>query len=181
MFYSKSTGGFYSTKIHGANMPPDAVEISDEQHAELLAGQSSGKLIAADTEGAPYLADRPPPSLDQLRARALSLMPSWEQSERTAGIEHRGHAWLTTPEALQDIRDALLAGIVPGGVWIDAARTQVTMTLADLQALWAAMVTSGAAIYQRRLQMEAAIATMNADQLSAFMATIAADIGRKRT
>ena len=42
MFYSKSTGGFYSRAIHGDNIPADAVEITDEEHRELLEGQSRG-------------------------------------------------------------------------------------------------------------------------------------------
>ena len=60
MFYSKSTGGFYTTEIHGDNIPPDAVEITSDAHVALLDGQSSGKIISADENGIPYLADPPP-------------------------------------------------------------------------------------------------------------------------
>lgn len=55
--YAASTGGFYDTVIHGDNIPADAVEITDEQHAALLAGQSSGKIISADASGKPILVD----------------------------------------------------------------------------------------------------------------------------
>ncbi|GAA5784864.1 DUF4376 domain-containing protein [Chitiniphilus shinanonensis] len=79
--------------------------------------------------------------LPAMRAAALGTLPAWELAERAAGIDHASRHWLTTPEALQDIRDALLAGLVPGGVWIDAAREVVPMTLAELQGLWAACVT----------------------------------------
>jgi hypothetical protein len=108
------------------------------------------------------------PTVAYLQAVALSLLPGWEQTERGLGIDHAGHLWLTTPAALQDIRDSLLAGMVPGNMWIDAERQPVPMTLPDLQALWGAIVTAGAAIYQRRLQMEAEIAAMDASQLAAF-------------
>ena len=60
MFYSKTTGGFYSREIHGENMPADVVEITAEEHAALLEGQSSGKLIDFDEAGRPFLADPPP-------------------------------------------------------------------------------------------------------------------------
>lgn len=59
MHYSKSTGGFYSIDINGCNMPSDAVEITSEYHAALLAGQSSGKVILADEHGYPVLGIRP--------------------------------------------------------------------------------------------------------------------------
>lgn len=47
MFFSKLTSGFYSRDIHGDAIPADAVEITDEYHSELLAGQSAGKRIVA--------------------------------------------------------------------------------------------------------------------------------------
>ena len=45
MFYSAKTGGFYSREIHGDNMPADVVEITAEQHSNLIEGQGSGKVI----------------------------------------------------------------------------------------------------------------------------------------
>lgn len=68
MFYSKSTGGFYATAIHGGNIPTDAVEITIEEHAALLDGQSAGKIIAADNQGRPYLAESPPPTVAEIIA-----------------------------------------------------------------------------------------------------------------
>lgn len=55
MFYSQSTSGFYDTSIHGDLIPADAVEITAEQHAELLAGQSAGQQIVPDENGFPIL------------------------------------------------------------------------------------------------------------------------------
>lgn len=66
MFYSKSTWGFYSTEIHGDNIPADAVEITVEEHQALLEGQSQGKLIQADANGKPVLADPPAPTQAQI-------------------------------------------------------------------------------------------------------------------
>lgn len=58
MFYAKSTGGFYDSEIHGNSIPADAVEITKEEHAELLNGQSNGFEIVADENGRPILAPR---------------------------------------------------------------------------------------------------------------------------
>lgn len=66
MFYSKTTGGFYDRSIHGDNIPDDAVEITAEQHRELIEGQSQGKRIVADEAGHPVLVDPPPPTPEQI-------------------------------------------------------------------------------------------------------------------
>lgn len=70
MFYSKQTNYFYTTEIHGENIPDDAVEITQEQHAALLQGQSEGKVITADENGYPILVDPPAPTAEQLAAQA---------------------------------------------------------------------------------------------------------------
>ncbi len=67
-FYSKTTGGFYAAEIHGAGMPSDAVEISDQVHAELLDAQAKGQVIVADADGKPIATDRPGPTPAQVAA-----------------------------------------------------------------------------------------------------------------
>lgn len=68
MFYSKSTGGFYSREIHGDNIPADAVEITEAEHAALIEGHSIGKVIVADENGRPILVDPPAPTAEQIAA-----------------------------------------------------------------------------------------------------------------
>ena len=70
MFASKTTRGFYGAAIHGDNMPADVVEITSEEHAALLEGQSQGKLINFDEAGRPVLADPAPPTEEQLQQQA---------------------------------------------------------------------------------------------------------------
>ena len=78
MFYSPTTGGFYDRKIHGDAIPADAVEITCDEHAALLAGQSAGLRIEADDHGHPVLRDTPVPAGEQLadaaRARRDALI-----------------------------------------------------------------------------------------------------------
>ncbi|MCG9046578.1 DUF4376 domain-containing protein [Laribacter hongkongensis] len=138
--------------------------LDSANHENLL---PAGFTQISDTEAAELLAPGPEP-LDALRDRALSSLPAWEKSERAAGIEHAGQRWLTTSAALQDIRDVLLAGAVPGEQWVTAGRQIVPMTLPELQSLWQAITARGAAIYQRRLEMEQQIADMSREQLEAF-------------
>lgn len=72
MFYSKSTGGFYTREIHGDNIPSDAVEITEAEHAALIEGQSLGKRIVADERGRPILQDPPPPTPEQIMAECVN-------------------------------------------------------------------------------------------------------------
>lgn len=59
MFYSPSTGGFYSLKVHGSAIPGDAVEVSDEECTRLLKGETLGLVIAPAAGGFPRLQERP--------------------------------------------------------------------------------------------------------------------------
>lgn len=68
-FYSKTTGGFYDRAIHGDNIPGDAVEITEAEHAALIEGQALGKRIVADESGRPILQDLPPPTAEQIIAQ----------------------------------------------------------------------------------------------------------------
>ena len=84
MFYSKATGGFYSHEIHGDNIPGDAVEITEAEHAALIEGQSLGKRIVADESGRPILQDPPPPTAEQITARLVARVQSWLDGQARA-------------------------------------------------------------------------------------------------
>ena len=101
MFYAKSTGGFYDTAIHGDNIPADAVEITADEHAALLAGQSAGKRIAAGVDGRPALADPPAPTAaeiwerikaerDRRKTGGFKVGALWFHSDADSRIQHLG-------------------------------------------------------------------------------------------
>ncbi|TFL14231.1 hypothetical protein CSC67_08750 [Pusillimonas caeni] len=61
IYFSESERGFFDSNIHTVEqIPADALQISKELHASLLAGQASGKLIAIGQRGLPELVDPPP-------------------------------------------------------------------------------------------------------------------------
>lgn len=72
IFYSKSTGGFYDNQIHNV-LPEDAVEITAEYHATLLAGQAQGKTIMPGKDGKPVLASLAPSHLHQWNGKEWML------------------------------------------------------------------------------------------------------------
>lgn len=65
MFASKSTCGFYDPSITPA-IPADAVEITPDEHMELLVGQGEGKVICWGDDGRPFLTEAPRPSQEEL-------------------------------------------------------------------------------------------------------------------
>ncbi|MEZ1436987.1 phage tail assembly chaperone [Pseudomonas shirazica] len=57
MYYSDSTGGFYSPTVH-TTIPDDAVVLSADEYGALKRGLEQGKKIALGVDGQPCLADR---------------------------------------------------------------------------------------------------------------------------
>ncbi|WP_278412707.1 phage tail protein [Stutzerimonas kunmingensis] len=57
-FYSKSTGTTYIEGFH-ADIPADAVQISNERYNEVIANPSAGRVRSHDADGLPILIDPP--------------------------------------------------------------------------------------------------------------------------
>jgi hypothetical protein len=72
MFYSKLQNGFFTPEIHGENMPPDAVEITQEEYESVMTKQANGYRIVGGDDGKPTAVEVPTaqPTYAQLRARA---------------------------------------------------------------------------------------------------------------
>ena len=66
IYYSPSKKGFYIDEMHGDLIPVDAVEIPEQLHQDLIAGESHGKVITVDSNGYPFLQDPPAQSDEQL-------------------------------------------------------------------------------------------------------------------
>ncbi len=79
MFYSAITKGFYSTEIHGDNIPSDSVEISETEWESLIKSQESGKIIVPDENGYPISVTPEPVTLpeqtseEKLKSVGLSI------------------------------------------------------------------------------------------------------------
>jgi hypothetical protein len=87
--YSKSTGGFYDSAIHGDNIPDDAVGINDDYHQLLLSGQAQGKIITADDQGVPILSDYVP-TFDELKTAKITEIGQAFIAELGAGFTTTG-------------------------------------------------------------------------------------------
>lgn len=169
MFYSKGTGGFYDKEIH-ANIPADAVEITESYHAELLAAQASGKRIEPDVNGYPIAVDPPPPTLAEAQAGALTAIDAAAGAARARYITTADGQAATYLLKAADADRYKAAGYpaaqIAGYPWVLAkARAMVTApAAADYQAAADliiatrdAWVSKGAAIEEARERGKAAV------------------------
>ena len=120
MFYSKTTGGFYDREIHGDSIPVDAVEISNELHAELMAGQANGKIIGPDVNGYPLLKDRSAPT----KAQRIAIAAADYDADKKV------------------LHDAFIAAIAAGGPNEQATKESIRSALEDLKSQHAAAVAA---------------------------------------
>jgi len=67
--YSPSNNAFYDTVIN-REIPGDAIDITEQAWADLLAGQAKGKLIACGADLRPCLTEQPLPTADELISQA---------------------------------------------------------------------------------------------------------------
>jgi hypothetical protein len=122
-YYAASTGGFYRSDIHDA-IPADAVEITEDLHTELIEGQSYGKIIAPPdvAHDLPWLADPPPPSLEELAAaRRAKILARLAEID---AVSIRPLRAIAQGEATQADRDKLAA--------LDAEAAELRAELAGL-------------------------------------------------
>jgi hypothetical protein len=126
LYFSPGIVGFFDSEIAGEDIPADAVAITAQRHAELMAGQTAGRIIVAGEDGLPRLAEAPTPDLEFLRARAN--LPKFEFLRQCvlAGL-------LTEADALSAARGdipAAFAQVVAG--WSEAERFEAELRWASL-------------------------------------------------
>jgi len=108
MIYYSPTGGFYSSKIHGGNIPVDAVEITQSKYAELLSEQGLGKSIKAGPDGLPVAVEPPGPTDEQIMRKERA----WRDAELASVMwlreRHRDQQEIGGSTTLSDVQFAEL-------------------------------------------------------------------------
>ncbi|MBX6386335.1 MAG: DUF4376 domain-containing protein [Microbispora sp.] len=136
IFYSPSARGFYASALH-AEIPVDAVEITAEEYAALLAAQSEGAVIQPGEDGRP-VAVRPDP-LEVARATAKAAAKAQFDARIAAGMPWQGKV-LQIDDASQERilagKAMADAGTLPAGfAWRMADNTPLPLDAAGMQAM----------------------------------------------
>jgi hypothetical protein len=129
--YSKTTRGFFCDEIHGKNVPPDCVEITNEQHANLMHEQAQGKEIVPDENGYPtaIFPSVIPATWEKVRKlrNALLKISDWAALP-DAEPKPSKEAWLGYRKLLRDIPDQFTT---PDAVVWPAAPTSAEIPAQD--------------------------------------------------
>jgi hypothetical protein len=101
--YSPSNNAFYDTDINTV-IPTDVIEISREQHNNLLESQSSGKEIYAQADCTPGTRNIVPIiTWDDIRAQRNALLASSDWIDLPNSPLNNKHSWLEYRQTLRNI------------------------------------------------------------------------------
>lgn len=158
MFYSATTAGFYDRVIHGGNIPADAVEITSEEHAALLVGQSEGKIISADADGKPVLVTPAGPTLEESIVALVKQIDADVDAIYQSVIGYRATEYAEAESQAKTFKEAHYVGEVPVCVqgWADAKAKSAQWAADDILATSAAWRTAQAYIRTQRLAAKVA-------------------------
>lgn len=138
-------------------IPEDAVEITSKYHAELLAGQSEGKVIAWGANGFPFLEAKPLPTTDYMWTR----IKAERDRRKDLGVLASGH-WFHSDSAsrIQQLALVIMGATMPAGIqWKTMGDTFVLMTPELAGKIFAATAALDQAIFSaaetHRVAMEA--------------------------
>lgn len=175
LFYSKTTNGFYDDVLHSsAQIPTDAVMITQQVWQDVLAAQATGDLIQADSNGMPVAVAPPAPSLAQVQAAALLQID--EEAETLRGLFITANSGQVATYILKynqaiAFQTAAYAGATPSLVQSEVVATSTTPQAAcdAIIAQYNAWVSLAAAIETTRRSAKVAV---NAATTNDAVATI---------
>lgn len=151
MFYALSTGGFYAKEINGDDMPPDAVELSQQQYQDLRAGLEAGMHIEVDEHGQFVLAGGVSLTDEQLLAVAKGDIDRARDEGLVAGVEIEGVRYHSDDRFLVELMGMIMGyqvGIYTGSQSIRTRDNQIVqLNVQQITALAAAVGTHRKAVY----------------------------------
>lgn len=157
MFTSKTTRGFYDAAIHGDNMPDDVVEITAEEHAALLDGQSHGKIIDFNDSGFPVLREPDPATAEQIWPQ----IKAERDRRKSLGVQADGNWFHSDADSrIQQLALTIMGQTMPAGIqWKTMSGSFVEMTPTLAGQIFAATAALDQAIFSaaetHRVAMEA--------------------------
>lgn len=155
IFYSASLGGFLNSNVY-REFPADVVELTLDEHAALLNGQSQGMLISSDESGRPVLVAPPVDTSPERYARDIAAR---RYQAETAGTTIDGNALDTGRDSQALITGAALAAMLDPNYscqWKTAGGF-IKLAAPQLLAIATAMRAHVQACFDREAQLLAAL------------------------
>lgn len=104
IFYSKTAQGFFDTLIYPVErIPQDAVQITEQQHYDLMMGQTNGMRIDGDENGNPILREHDPSTDVDVRAIRDSLLRETDWTQLPDIPQVIKDKWATYRQELRDV------------------------------------------------------------------------------
>jgi len=72
-YYSQSTNSFYIVGIH-TEAPDDVVEITEQEHRDILTELEKDKVLTSDSNGRPIVKDKEQADVNDIKVRALAAI-----------------------------------------------------------------------------------------------------------
>lgn len=111
-YYFSKTEGFQNDDVHSIAL--DAVELTDQEHVDLMKGQEIGKTIDFDLNGKPILLDIPTLDFSQIKASKLEeLNRAFESKVALIKISYTLSEVQTWDKQETEARSYLLDPIAP--------------------------------------------------------------------
>lgn len=172
IFYSASHNGFYFESLNGSAIPSDSIEISAEQHAELLGGQAIGFRIAPGIDGAPALRSSDDLSLEGIRDLKFAEIDRKRDAAIVGGFDFNGIRFDSDAKSIQRINGAVTLSLLNPAFetdWITFDNSVVRLNAAQLAGLGAAAGQHEATqIFRARQLKDLALAATTREQIAAI-------------
>ena len=173
-FYSPTTKGFYNNIIHGDKLPDDVVEITEEEHQNLLLGEINGQLITV-VDHKVVLVDPPPPPLDDAKAMQAAVVSQAFETALLAGYMTTLNIKMdATLEALQKLKTgydfAKLVGNTKMSLVDYGNAAHADMPLADVEKIMKEVGGNYQALYLKKQMLRGQVlAATTAEQVAAVV------------
>ena len=154
MFSSKSLRGFLDPTIH-TSLPDDALELPEGLHAELIAGQTEGKVITWGEHGLPFLVDQALPAADEIWQRIKN-----ERDRRKSLGVKAGGLWFHSDDAsrIQQLALVMMGANMPSGIqWKSMGEEYALMTPALAMQIFTATTTLDQVLFSKAAEHRAAM------------------------
>jgi len=115
LYYSQATGGFYAAETHPPeSLPEDVVQITAEQHAQLLAAEAAGQQIVFDAKQGQPVAAPVTPTLDERKAIKISELTTAFNAALNAGFTSDSLGQTHRYDSEQHNRENLIGAVATG-------------------------------------------------------------------